>query len=164
MERLTLQPREALGQGMGPLAARAAYLRRALEPRLRLHENLIEVHPRATMIRAFGPEEERATRTGDDESVREARGHVLAGLSEGHGFDRVWPELVVRNVHVFHAVVVAFTAYMWSQEAPAGPEDLLRTELEAPVREALQTLGSLWREDGWIYTPPAGVTTRVEPP
>src|SRR5690606_7394149 len=34
-----VQPREALGQGTGPLAARAAYLRRALSPKLRLHEN-----------------------------------------------------------------------------------------------------------------------------
>ncbi|MFO0636116.1 MAG: hypothetical protein U0168_25045 [Nannocystaceae bacterium] len=39
----SVQPREALGQGTGPLAARAAFLRRRLSPRLRLHENLIEV-------------------------------------------------------------------------------------------------------------------------
>src|SRR5690606_24264247 len=42
LEHLTLQPREALGQGMGPLAARAAYLRRVMASRLRVHENLIE--------------------------------------------------------------------------------------------------------------------------
>ncbi|MCS6914521.1 MAG: hypothetical protein RMK29_19170 [Myxococcales bacterium] len=51
-------PREALGQGMGPLTARAAYLRRALSGAYRLHHDLIEVYPRATLARLF-PDAER---------------------------------------------------------------------------------------------------------
>src|SRR5439155_14831505 len=47
--RRGIQPRETLGQGMGPLTARAAHLLRALADRFRLHENVIEVYPRATL-------------------------------------------------------------------------------------------------------------------
>src|SRR5690606_24497942 len=60
-----VRPREALGQGTGPLAARAAYLRRTLSPRLRLHENLLEVHPRATVAILAGDEAERRCRHGE---------------------------------------------------------------------------------------------------
>lgn len=158
LERATLQPREALGQGMGPLAARATYLRRALAPRLRLHENLIEVHPRATLIRLFGDRDERRTRHGSATQTWEMRKQMLERLGDivaGLEFDRVWPDLVVRNVHVFHAVVSAFTAYFWAREAWQGPADLLRgaSELTAVVDE----LGDLWLEDGWIWAPPARV-------
>ena len=159
LEHATLQPREALGQGMGPLAARAAYLRRRLSPRLRLNENLIEVHPRATLIRVFGPREERRTRHGSAEMTWEVRKRALDGLGElspALAFDRVWPDLVVRNVHVFHAVVAAFSAYLWAVEGWQGPEDLLvgidaqRSTLAA----ALDELGDLWLQDGWIWSPP----------
>jgi predicted nuclease with RNAse H fold len=158
LERATLEPRESLGQGMGPLAARAAYLRRALSPRLRLNENLIEVHPRATLIRLLGPRQERRTRHGSIPQTWEVRKAVLESLGklvEGLEFDRVWPDLVVRNVHVFHAVVSAFTAYFWAREAWQGPADLLRgaSELAAVIDE----LGDLWLEDGWIGAPPARV-------
>ncbi len=157
LERATLQPREALGQGMGPLAARAAYLRRALSPRLRLHENLIEVHPRATLIRMFGPRDERRTRHGSATQTWETRSRMLGQIVEGLGFDRVWPDLVVRNVHVFHAVVSAFTAYFWVREAWRGPEDLLvgAAEQAGGLAGAIDELGDLWLEDGWIWAPPS---------
>ncbi|MCY1005614.1 UPF0158 family protein [Nannocystis pusilla] len=64
-----LSPRESLGQGMGPLAARAAYLRRVLSPLLRLHENLIEVYPPATVTRLFGAEVEHRHRRSDSEQA-----------------------------------------------------------------------------------------------
>lgn len=181
LEHVTLQPREALGQGMGPLAARAAYLRRALSPGLRLNENLIEVHPRATLIRLYGSEEERKTRRGETEAAWDQRKQMLVRLSEGLVFDRVWPELVVRNVHVFHAVVSAFTAVLWAREGWRGPENL-RPRREPPVddepvggeadsasptpvaadaaarpsalEQALDELGDLWLVDGWIWAPP----------
>ncbi|KIG16571.1 hypothetical protein DB30_04342 [Enhygromyxa salina] len=178
LERATLAPRESLGQGMGPLAARAAYLRRALSPRLRLNENLLEVHPRATLIRLFGPRQERRTRHGSDPQTWERRTAVLEALGrlvEGLEFDRVWPDLVVRNVHVFHAVVSAFTAYFWAREGWTGPDDLLEPDAvecggsasgpaEAPAHDhvaqperlarAVDELGDLWLEDGWIWAPP----------
>ncbi len=157
LERATLQPREALGQGMGPLAARAAYLRRALSPKLRLHENLIEVHPRATLIRMFGPRDERRTRHGSAIQTWETRKRMLGQLVEGLAFDRVWPDLVVRNVHVFHAVVSAFTAYFWAREGWRGPEDLLvgASEDAGELAKAVDELGDLWMEDGWIWAPPS---------
>lgn len=154
LERATLQPREALGQGMGPLAARATYLRRALSPRLRLHENLIEVHPRATLIRRFGLRDERRTRQGEVERTWEVRKQMLGQLVEGLAFDRVWPELVVRNIHVFHAVVAAFTAWCWASEGWQGPADLLEGGEKDVFERPVAALGQLWLEDGWIWTPP----------
>jgi predicted nuclease with RNAse H fold len=155
-----LHPRETLGQGMGPLAARAAYLRRAMAPRLRLHENLIEVHPRATATRLFGSSRERKVRRGDGESVRDARKHMLASLTEGIAFDYVWPEVVVRSGRLFDAVVCAFSAFLWASADWRGPSDLLvRVPAEGPqraqrLREAVEDVGHLWVEDGWVWTPP----------
>lgn len=157
LERATLQPREALGQGMGPLAARAAYLRRALSPKLRLNENLIEVHPRATLIRMFGDREERRSRHGTTTQTWEVRKQMLGQLVEGVAFDRVWPELVVRHVHVFHAVVAAFSAYFWARDAWQGPAELLAgaEQRASALSEAIDELGDLWLEDGWIWVPPS---------
>lgn len=154
-----IRPRETLGQGTGPLAARAAYLRRVLSPRLRLHDNLIEVHPRATIERVFGPEVARRARHGDDARVWATRKQILVGLVEGIAFDYVWPELVVRNPHVFHAVLCAFTAFLWARRGYRGPADL---EGSTPVRASAEQLAhaiddfdTLWLEDGWVFVPPA---------
>lgn len=46
-------PRETLGQGMGPLTARAAFLRRGLASAYTLNENLLEVYPKATLVQLF---------------------------------------------------------------------------------------------------------------
>ncbi len=140
-----LKPRESLGQGMGPLSARAAYLRRALSPMLRLHENLIEVHTPATVIRMFGVETEHRLRHGTAESIWELRKHVLTRLSDGAllgpsdnggarslAFAYVWPEVVVRSPHVFDAVLAAYTAFVWAWENWRGPRDLV----ESPGRQA----------------------------
>jgi hypothetical protein len=150
-----VEPRETLGQGSGPLAARAHYLRRALSPMLRLHENLLEVHPRATVLRRFGGAVDQRLRQGETERVWATRKRILAGLTEGIAFDYVWPELVVRSPHVFGAVLCAFTAYVWAKTP--GPAPL---HADAPgdgdaVQRALEDLGELWLEDGWIYLPPA---------
>jgi hypothetical protein len=102
--------------------------------------------------------------------VLEGLGQLVQGLE----FDRVWPDLVVRNVHVFHAVVSAFSAYFWAHEGWTGPEDLLEGDPpEAAERgepgddpdhdhvaqpeklaRAVDELGDLWLEDGWIWAPP----------
>ncbi|EDM78925.1 hypothetical protein PPSIR1_03613 [Plesiocystis pacifica SIR-1] len=157
LERATLQPREALGQGMGPLAARAAYLRRSLSPQLRLHENLIEVHPRATLIRLFGARREQRSRLGAVDQTFAIRREMLAELVAELAFDRVWPDLVVRNIHVFHAVIAAFSAYFWAREGWRGPEDLLLGNADGPLAEVIDEFGDLWLQDGWIWTPPVRV-------
>jgi len=153
-----ISPRETLGQGTGPVAARAAYLRRVLSPRLRLHENLVEVHPRATIEQVFGSELAHHARHGDDDRVWATRKRVLAGLTEGIAFDYVWPELVVRNPHVFHAVLGAFTAFVWARRGLRGPADLLAAEPVSASRDdlaaAIEDLGSAWLEDGWVFVPP----------
>lgn len=151
-----VRPREALGQGTGPLAARAAYLRRALSPRLRLHENLLEVHPRATLALLAGDEAERRCRHGESTSVWESRKAVLAGLGRGVAFDYVWPEVVVRNTHVFHAVLCAYTGFLWAHEGWQGPADLARRTDAAegpPLAAAAGALGDSWLSDGWIWAP-----------
>lgn len=157
------QPREALGQGTGPLAARAAYLRRALSPRLRLHENLIEVHPRATLIAALGRTLADRTRHGEDARVWATRKKILGMLADPIAFDYVWPELVVRNSHVFNAVICAFTAFWWARRGLRGPADLRpAANARAPASvasgedlgAAIDALGDLWLEDGWVWAPP----------
>jgi hypothetical protein len=150
---------EALGQGNGPLAARAAYLRRLMSPRLRLHENLLEVHPQVTVQRLFGPTLERRARQGARGEVWEARKRILAGLAEGVAFDYVWPELVVRNAHVFDAVVGAFTGFSWARGSwrPSDVELAVREpERAQALRGATEALRELWVEDGWIQLPPRG--------
>lgn len=157
-----LQPRESLGQGNGPLTARAAYLRRALSPRLRLHENLLEVDPNATLIRRFGDDAARRAHHGEQSRVWEQRSRMLHALSDDIVFDYVWPELVVRNLHVFQAVICAVSAFAWAQEGwPAGPPAFATA---GPARGASATpevlsaaadaLGDLWQTDGWIWVPP----------
>ena len=64
-------PRETLGQGMGPLTARAAYLTRALAATHRLNENLIEVYPKATLTQLFAARTAgRYKRSGDSPQTR----------------------------------------------------------------------------------------------
>lgn len=153
---LGARPREALGQGTGPLAARAAYLRRVLSPKLRLHENLLEVYPRATLTQLFGVTTERRTRHGETQGVWDARKEVLDGLREGIDYAYVWPEVVVRNTHVFGAVLCAYTAFLWSHAAWTGPGDLAATQAAGgvPIANAARALGTAWVSDGWIWAPP----------
>ncbi len=58
-----IMPRETLGQGMGPLTARMAYLRRALSGAFVLNQNLLEVYPKATLTQLF-PDPEPAGTAG----------------------------------------------------------------------------------------------------
>jgi len=165
-----VMPREGLGQGHGPLAARATYLRRVLSPKLRLHDNLIEVQPQITLQRRFGAELARRAQQGERESVWNARKKILGRMNEWTApiaFDYVWPELVVRNSHVFFAVISAFTAYLWAREAwhapgpgeppprhvpPADPAEAAALALDLAAAD----LRDLWAEDGWIWAPPPG--------
>jgi len=149
-----VRPRETLGQGTGPLAARAAYLRRNLSPRLRLHENLLEVHPRATVERLFGAESERRARLGETEQVWETRKDILARLGDGVAFDYVWPEVVVRNTHVFHAVICAYTSFLWAHQGWRGPSDLADGRDDPSIAAAALALEDRWLDDGWIWAPP----------
>jgi len=128
--------RETLGQGMGPLSARAAYLVRALGQRFRLNHNLIEVSPRATLeVLGFRePYKKRADR----------RVEILASLGDLAFAPGVWREECRQSDHVFDAVVCAYTGYLacrdgWLHPAPGD------------VR-------------GWIYVPPEPTGIRADAP
>src|SRR5262245_4882843 len=69
-----IMPRETLGQGMGPLTARAAHLVRALGRHgYRLHENLLEVYPKATIQVLWGKSVARDYKRGTDTWETRAR-------------------------------------------------------------------------------------------
>lgn len=128
-------PRETFGQGMGPLTARAHYLRRALESRFELNRNLIEVYPKATVQMLFG--EQAARRYKREVNTWRTRARILEALSSRLRFE-VWREGCLRNDHCFDAVIAAFTGYLWAAEGWTMPEE--HREIGA--------------QDGWIWIPP----------
>lgn len=130
-------PRETLGQGMGPLTARAAFLTRALLPDYRLNENLIEVYPKATIWRLFGEETARSYKRHHAQAAVRL-GTILRqlpGLTFGPG---QWQERGVQNDDLFDAVLCAYTAWLWARDGWQLPE----------VERAL------FESDGWIWIPP----------
>jgi hypothetical protein len=139
--RLGIVPREALGQGTGPLAARAAHLARALADRFTLNETLLEVYPKGTLA-ALGFTKPYKKHLHE----RETRAHILEGLAGDLRFGPgVWRELCVQSDHLFEAVICAYTGYLWARDAwtaPAAHEGLLA--------------------GGWIWTPPAATSSAGE--
>jgi hypothetical protein len=130
--------REGLGQGTGPLAARAAHLVRALADRFRLNDNLIEVYPKATLV-ALG----LGTPFKKHLRERETRARVLESLSAELRFGPgVWRERCVQSDHLFEAVICAFTGFLWARDG----WELPAYESGRPPAERLR--------DGWIWTPP----------
>ena len=130
-------PRETLGQGMGPLTARAAHLVRALRRHGYVeHRNLIEVYPKATIHRLWGDKVARKYKREVD--TWQTRARVLESLrnevefSRASGFAR---ENVLQNDHCFDAVICAYTAYLWARDSWVMPAE------------------AVFRADGWIYAP-----------
>jgi hypothetical protein len=141
--RVGIWAREGLGQGTGPLAARAAHLVRALADRFSLNENLIEVYPKATLI-ALG----LGTPFKKHLREREARARILESLSGELRFGPgVWRELCIQSDHLFEAVVCAFTGFLWARDGWTLPT-------YASARDEAMRL-----RDGWIWTPPAAATS-----
>jgi predicted nuclease with RNAse H fold len=140
-KRRGILPRETLGQGMGPLTARAAHLGRALADRFHLNENLIEVYPRAT-LELLGFREPYKKRV-------DRRVEILALMPDLTFGPGVWREECRKSDHLFDAVIGAYTGYLWSRDGwalPTGSESVLL-------------------RDGWIWVPPEGpeATAAVEP-
>ena len=132
-------PRETLGQGMGPLTARAAHLVRALASLgFDQHKNLIEVYPKATLHQLFGPQLARRYKGKAD--TWETRAGILESLSDTLQFSRasrMAREECLANDHCFDAVLCAYTAYLWARDGWRIPDD---------ERE-------VYAVDGWIYAP-----------
>lgn len=76
-----IMPRETLGQGMGPLTARMAYLRHALSGTFVLNQNLLEVYPKATLTQLF-PDPESAVGNGRAAGAKKPLG---IGYRDGNG-------------------------------------------------------------------------------
>jgi hypothetical protein len=144
--RLGIIPREALGQGTGPLAARAAHLTRALADRFKLNENLLEVYPKGTLA-ALGfvrPYKKHL-------KERETRAEILEALSAELRFGPgVWRELCIQSDHLFDAVICAFTGYLWARDGWALPDSV------GGETRADRILGG-----GWIWLPPLAEKTDI---
>jgi hypothetical protein len=131
--------REGLGQGTGPLAARAAHLVRALADRFTINQNMIEVSPKATLVSLGLGRLSRSTLR-----ERETRARVLESLSAELRFGPgVWRERCVQSESPVrggdlrvHSVSCG-RATGWSLPASATGRDAT-----ARLRE------------GWIWTPP----------
>ena len=130
-------PRETLGQGMGPLTARAHYLRRVLERQFVINKNLIEVYPKATLHQLFGADLARSYKRAVN--TWRLRAEVLEQLADKLRFD-VWREGCLKNDHCFDAVICAYTGYLWATEGWNMPSQ---------HRE-------VYVADGWIWFPPEG--------
>ena len=148
--RLGIVAREGLGQGTGPLAARAAHLVRALADRFTLNANLIEVYPKATLaLLGLGTPFKKHLRE------RETRAGILDALSDELRFGPgIWRERCVQSDHLFEAVICAFTGFLWARDGWAIPAGASGSHL----RGGPERLG-----DGWIWTPqPASEATTSE--
>jgi hypothetical protein len=139
--------REGLGQGTGPLAARAAHLVRALADRFTINQNMIEVSPKATLVSlGLGTTFKKHLRE------RETRARVLESLSGELRFGPgVWRERCVQTDHLFEAVICAFTGFLWARDGWALPAYATTRDDDARLR------------DGWIWTPPVASTTAAQP-
>jgi predicted nuclease with RNAse H fold len=128
-------PRETLGQGMGPLTARAHYLRRALAGEYELNRNLIEVYPKATVHALFGATAARQYKR--EVRTWQVRARILEALGTQLRFN-VWREWALRNDHCFDAVIAAYTAYLWAEQGWCLPDEDR----------------AVFERDGWIWFPP----------
>jgi hypothetical protein len=145
--RLGIVAREGMGQGTGPLAARAAHLVRALSDRFTLNDNLIEVHPKGTLAQlGLGAPFKKHLRE------RETRARILEALSGELQFGPgVWRERCIQSDHLFEAVICAFTGFLWARDGwavPPGPT-------ARPDAERLR--------DGWIWLPAVSAGTAAGP-
>jgi len=131
-----LLPLSALGTANGQIAARAGQLRRRLQGcGYRLHDNLIEVSPAATVAALCGDRAARGYKR--DADPWRTRAMVLEQLRD-LSFSlrsRMAREDVLGNDHCFDAVVAAYTAYLWARDGWKSPEGWLA-------------------DDGWIQAPP----------
>lgn len=134
-------PRETLGQGMGPLTARAAHLTRALARfGYALHENLIEVYPKATLQKLWGPKIASGyKREVDTWQLRARVLESLRGRLEFGPKSRLSKESVLSNDHCFDAVICAYTGYLWATQGWQLPEEHR----------------DVFKVDGWIFVPGA---------
>jgi predicted nuclease with RNAse H fold len=132
-------PRETLGQGMGPLTARAAHLVRALGRHgYAINENLIEVYPKATIAQLWGKKIARQyKREVDTWQTRASVLESLRGTVEFSTRSGLAKDTCLQNDHCFDAVMCAYTAFLWARDG-----------WEMPVENR-----AVFQADGWIWAP-----------
>ena len=133
-QRTGIVCRESLGQGSGPITARAQHLRRLLGTTLKLDDNLIEVYPKATLHSRFG-----AVLAGSYKAsvnIWDNRARLLELMGDHLTFT-VWREGILKNDHCFDAVVSAYTGLLYRNENWLVPDEFAH----------VATL------DGWIWAP-----------
>ncbi len=137
--RLGFPPRETLGQGMGPLTARALHIVRAISDKFQVNRNLIEVSPKATLAGLFrrypGEAGRRHTHYKKRVDARLAMLEKLPGLTFA---PPVWRESCVQSDHAFDAIICAFAGYLRQRDGWQVPEDM----------------ADVAARDGWIWTAP----------
>lgn len=131
-----LLPVSALGAVHGAISARAGQLRRRLRGAgYRLHENLVEVSPPATIAALCGPRAARGyKRDADPWVTRASILERLRDLTFGRQ-SRMAREDVLQNDHCFDAVIAAYTAFLWARDGWSAPD-------------------GCFVDDGWIVAPP----------
>jgi hypothetical protein len=132
--------REALGQSLGPLTARAQFLLRRWSPRFERGINVIEVNPMATIQRKFGNACSASYRRSAQ--TWEVRAKILEELRGVLSFT-IWREPILQKTRLFEAVICAYTGFLWCVE-------------QWNVPTALQEIA---HQDGWIWIPPADPQT-----
>jgi len=136
-----LVPRENLSQSVGPVAARAAHLRRVLAGHgFELNRNLLEVSPRGTVHALF--DRRRARGYKRDADPWNTRAQIVEELADRVRFapsSRLSKEEVLRNDHCFDALLSGYTAFLWA-----------RDDWQLPAE------GEPFASDGWIWVPPEG--------
>lgn len=175
-EDFGITPRETLGQGMGPLTARMAYLRRALQGVYTLNQNLLEVYPKATLTHLFpdvisektangsGANGARVVyRDGNGQSVRLQGGQDLSRMTQSQVarlYKRSGHALPTRT-RVLEELPLRFGPGQWREFAVQNDHqfDALICAYTAYLwtRDDWQLPADprrVFAEDGWIWFPP----------
>ncbi len=131
-----LLPRDVMGKANGPLAARAAHLRRRLVERgHRLHHDLIEVAPRVTVRARFGARLARGYKR--DADPWQTRATILESMTDLRfaPSSRLAREESLQSDHCFEAVLSGYSAFLCDRDDWPRPDPMFEV-------------------DGWIFAPP----------
>lgn len=150
--KMGVLPRETMGQGTGPLTARALHLCRSIADVFRLNENLIEVFPKATLASFV---DRLPAGVNALHGRYRKRVDIRLALLERFGHlafsPPIWREECVQSDHAFDAVVCAYSGFLaQSQNWTIPPE-----------------LAEVAATDGWIWTanlPEAGASGEKKKP
>lgn len=162
-----IMPRETLGQGMGPLTARMAYLKHALAGAYGLNRNLLEVYPKATLAQLFPDPEPPTPPRGISYLDGNGRPVGLDGKPSGRGMRSEIAQKYKRSGHgpqirsrvLGELPELRFAAGQWRESLIQSDHafDALLCAYTAYLwaRDGWSLPGEpVFGEDGWIWIPP----------